>query len=136
MKSTIVFALISSLFAPLATSGQSTIDYLKIRGKVVSIEESGYEAEKEPRENAYVFVHYKVLKVCKGVYDGEEIKVAHGIASLKRLKVDDQIELKIKPTSEFREVAELLREVGISRREESIADFIFVKFDSCTQLNK
>jgi hypothetical protein len=114
--------------------GQETNRYLTIRAEVVNIPESSFDQEKEPLEFSYVTLTYKVLKVCKDEYNENEIKVAHGISSLKKLKIGDKVTIEVKPTKEFREVTEFLRESGINRSEESISDYVFVKFkkyDSC-----
>lgn len=128
MKKLIIF-LFLLLFIPIFTCmGQDSNRYLRIRAEVMRIPESSFDQEKESLEFSYVILTYKVLKVCKGEYNGDEIKVAHGVASRKKLKEGDEVTLEVNPTKEFREVAEFLQESGISRSEESIADYIFVKF--------
>jgi hypothetical protein len=127
MKTIFALTVILLFFSPLAAFGQ-TKDRLKIYAKVLDIPESSFDQEEEPRAHAYIIIKYKVLRVLKGTYAEDEIKVAHGIGSRRKLHVNDEVILEVKPTIEFRETAEILKEAGTDRSEESIADFIFVKF--------
>ena len=104
----------------------------------MEIPESSWDDEEHLPEFAYVVLTYKVLEVCGGDYEGGEIKVAQGAFSKRKLKAGDEIALLVKPTREFREVAEALKKAGMgSRSEADITDYIVVassKFDSCSDL--
>jgi hypothetical protein len=129
MKKMIVFLLSLLLFIPISTCmGQDSNRYLTIKAEVIRIPESSFDNEKEPLAFSYIILTYKVLKVCKGEYVGDEIKIAHGVTSRKKLKVGDEVTLEVNPTNEFREIKEILQESGTIRSEESIADYIFVEF--------
>jgi hypothetical protein len=127
MKKLIIFLFLLPFISIFTCMGQDSNRYLRIKAKVVRIPESSFDQEKEPPEFSYVILTYKVLKVCKGDYNEGEIKVAQGV-SRRKLKEGDEVTLEVKSTKEFREAAEILQKSGISRSEESIADYIFVKF--------
>ena len=135
MKKSIIF-LFLFLFIPVFTCpGQEDVRYLsitelpeiprnsyepepphlKIKAKVMEIPETIYDQEPEPPQFLFVNLKYKVLGMCEGEYYEDEIKVAQGVVSKRKLKVGDEIILEVKTTTEFREVAEKLRQVRENR---------------------
>lgn len=135
MKKSIIF-LFLLLFIPVFTcQGQDDVRYLsitglpeiprssyepepphlKIKAKVMKIPETAYDQEPEPPQLLFVNLKYKVFGMCEGEYYGDEIKVAQGVVSKRKLKVGDEIILEVKTTTEFREVAEVLRQVRKNR---------------------
>lgn len=96
--------------------------------KVEKIQESAFAPEVEIPEDSYLVVVYKVLEVCRGEYQEEEIKIAHFGDTTKDLKVGDVICIRVKPTKRLRETAQsVLEDFGIVIPEESLADFVFVE---------
>jgi len=129
MKLLVALSTILFLSYPLMVSGQRENDNcLIVRSRVVAIPDSGFFREGSPPEGAYVIINYKVLKVLKGSYEDDEIKVSHGVMSARKVNIGDQVVLEVKPYKDLREEAEFFREVGLEKSEDRIADFVFVRF--------
>jgi hypothetical protein len=126
---TLLFIL--CLFFNSISFGQIEKENLIIRVKVEKIPDGTFDEEVDSApEGRYHIITYRVMKVCGGIYENAQIKIAHGVKSTKKLKIDDEIVIEVKPTTEYREMAkELLEDFGVERSEDYLADFSFVKFD-------
>ena len=99
---------------------------LIVKVKVVKVPRDLYAKGVIPPESSSRIVIYKVLAVCSGKYAEEEIKVAYRGGGERKLKVDDELIIKIEPTTNYRDMAKFLRmDLGIVIPEVSIADFEF-----------
>jgi hypothetical protein len=128
MKLFLLISLLSTLLIAPVSIVAGGKDQLVIKVKVEKIQESAFAPEVEPPEDSYLVVVYKVLKVCKGKYQEDEIKGAHFGDTTKDLKIGDELFIRIKPTQRFRETAKFaLEDFGIVIPEESLADFVFVE---------
>jgi hypothetical protein len=129
IKLVVNLSAILLLSYPLMVYGQrENENCLIIRSRILEVPDSSFSRENSPPEGAYVVVKYRVLKVLKGSYENDEIKVAQGVSSSRNLRVGDQVVLEVKLFKDLREEADFLREFGIERSDERIADFVFVRF--------
>jgi hypothetical protein len=124
-----LLAMLLLFSSPLIVSAQQENDNcLIVRSRVLEVPDSGFFRETYPPEGAYVIVTYKVLKVLKGSYEDDDIKVSHGVISSRKLRVGDQVVMEIKPFKDLREEADFFRGLGVEMSEDRLADFVLVQF--------
>lgn len=107
----------------ISAFGQQRPQHIVFTGEVLQIQETNL---KEGMVDAYHMVEYKVLKVCKGKLNVDNIRVAHIVGTARNLELGDIVCRRVLFTNEFRDFAEsLFKFDGMLLPEELVTDYIF-----------
>lgn len=84
------------------------------------------ESEASNAERVFQTIVYKVLKVYKGKYSEEKIRVAHHPSSARNFKIGDKVCLKLKKSQELVQFYNDLRDSGANAPENMDVQYIYI----------
>lgn len=119
---------VSMIFLSYIPISQGNGKIIILKGKIIKFTKYD-ESEAADAEGIFQVIEYKVVKVYKGKYKDETIKVAHHVSTARDFNLGDEICIKVKESEALIKFYNDLREAGVNVPKDEDAKYVYIGFN-------